>query len=295
VADNYGRVAAWIARVPAIVSTVHNVEKWKENWALRWIDTGTGWLADHFITCSSLVREHLRQLNLVPMDKVTVIHNGIRLPDLNSLPGDETLTGIRRELGIKPEDYVIGVIARLEPQKGHRYLIEAVAALRQEIPHLRLLIVGEGSLRSALEQQACSSGLSSQIIFTGGRRDIAALNLIMDLVVLPSLWEGLPIALLESLALGRTVIATNVGGVSEVIHDQANGLLAPPKNAFALANTIRRCWENPDLAHTMAMAGLHTVKDRFSIRNNANKVIALYNQMMGNKSAVTSDLVSAGK
>lgn len=101
----------------------------------------------------------------------------------------------------------------------------------------------------------------------------------MNVVVVPSLWEGLPIALLESMALGRTVVATNVGGVPEVIEDQGNGLLAPPQNAPALAEAVYRCWRHPDLADSLAAAAARTIAGGYSIQDNARRTLAVYRQM----------------
>jgi len=205
------------------------------------------------------------------------------------------VAGVRRELGLKPGDYGIGVIARLEPQKGHRHLFAAVAALREAIPQLRLVVVGEGSLRASLEQLAQSLQLGSRIVFAGSRRDVPLLNAAMDVIVLPSLWEGLPIALLESMALGRTVIATKVGGVPEVIEHEVNGLLTPPGDALALAAAIQRCWQDRHMAGALASAAFRQVRDKFTIEANAAKVLAVYReQVRGSPEGVPREVPSAG-
>jgi glycosyltransferase involved in cell wall biosynthesis len=277
-ADNYGRVAALMARVPVIVSTVHNVERWKEGIALRLIDSGTSRIADRLIACSGRVAEHLRELKTVPMDKVIIVRNGIRLRDWFEPPAAASVAAVRRELQTDSQAFPIGVVGRLELQKGHPCLFHALASIQEEVPHLRLWIVGEGTQLPVLQKLAADLQIASKITFCGVRRDMREVYAAADLVVMPSLWEGLPIALLEAMAAQRPVIATSVGGIPEVIQHEVNGLLVPPQDSQALAAAIHRCYCNRDFARRLGQSAAHAVRHDFSIERHAQKIMAVYRQ-----------------
>jgi glycosyltransferase involved in cell wall biosynthesis len=280
-ADSYGRVAAAMARVPVTVSTVHNVEQWKDRLPLRWIDAATATLADHLIACSDRVAEHLRKVGLVPMKKVSVIRNGIRLGDWIDQPGGTEAAAIRQEFHCAGDDFVMGAIGRLEPQKGHQYLFHALAVLRPKLPEIRLWVVGDGTLRESLERLATELDLLANVRFVGNRRDMRSIYAALDLVVMPSLWEGLPIALLEAMACRRPIIATSVGGIPEVIQHEVNGILVPPKDGVALAVAIERSYRCRPFTHALAEAGFQTVARSFSIADNARMACALYEKLAG--------------
>ena len=278
-ADSYGRVAAWLAGVPRIVTTVHNVDAWKAKWYLRWIDAVTSRAAHRLIACSGRVAEHLRAIGLVPMDKVTVLRNGIRLQDWRDEPSPVAVSALRQDLGVKNNEFVIGVIGRLEPQKGHVYLLQALASFKSSLPAFRLCIVGEGTLREELERLVVKFGLASNVTFAGVRHDMRLVYAAVDLVVMPSLWEGLPITLLECMASRRPVVATDVGGISEIIQPEHNGLMVPPKSSEALAAAIQRCMQSPESTRARVEAGFETVRREFSVEQLVDKVLALYRQL----------------
>lgn len=278
-ADNYGRMAARIARVPVIVSTVHNVEAWKSRFFLLWIDAWTSIFAHRLVACSGRVAEHLRELK-VPMEKVVVVKNGICLRHWTEKPDLAAVGGIRRELGAGQNEFVVGVIGRLETQKGHSYLFQAIAALKDEIPDLKLWVIGEGSLRESLERLAGELGLSAKITFAGVRRDMRLVYAALDLVVMPSLWEGLPITLLEAMACRRPIVATTVGGIPEVIAHEKSGLLVPPRDVPALAAGLKCCHRERQFTQSLASAAFETVTNEFSIEQNAEKLLALYDELV---------------
>jgi glycosyltransferase involved in cell wall biosynthesis len=279
-ADSYGRLAARLAGVPVIVTTAHNVERWKDNIAFRSIDAFTSQFAHRTIACSERVREHLRAVGTVPMNKVTVIRNGINLGIWDRSPNPATTIEFRKSFNFAEQDFVIGIVGRLEEQKGHVYLFEALASLRDEFSNLRLLVVGEGTLGDSLRQLVNSLKLSPNVTFAGARRDMRIVYEALNLVVIPSLWEGLPITLLEAMASGRAVVATNVGGIPEVIRHEFNGLLLPPKDSVAIADAIKRCYCDRDLMSRLALAGKNTVHMEFSIEVTARKVIEVYEELM---------------
>lgn len=144
----------------------------------------------------------------------------------------------KRRLGIPPDAPVVGTVGRLTEQKGYRYLVEAAAEVLKILPQTFFLIVGDGHLVDELKDQAGQLGIASNVIFTGARTDIEELLLCMDLFVSSSLWEGLPTVILEAMACNLPVIATDIPGTNELIHDGVNGKLVPPENTCALSDAI---------------------------------------------------------
>jgi glycosyltransferase involved in cell wall biosynthesis len=278
-ADSCGRVAAFLAQVPAIVSTLHNLEPWKSQAWMRWTDAATSRLADRLIACSERVAQHVRELGLVPARKITVVQNGIRLADWASEPSPEAVSTLRASLGTAAGTYVLGVVARLEEQKGHEHLFHALAAVGAGMPNYSLWLVGEGSQQAALARRAAQLGLQSKISFLGPRRDLRLVYAALDLVVLPSLWEGLPIALLEAMACRRPIVATTVGGVPEVISHGQNGLLCAPRDVRGLGAAILRCRSNRAWAEGLGTSAFEHVA-QFGIEPNISKVLAIYRHIL---------------
>jgi len=156
-------------------------------------------------------------------------------------------------------------VARLTQQKGLTYLLEALAELRQRFPNLFCVVVGEGELQREQEALAERLGLSGYVNFCGPRRDVPVVLHCLDLFVLPSLFEGLPLSLLEAMAAGTPVVATDVAGNNEAIMNRVNGRLAPPADAQALAQIMADVLEHPEQAEVMARRALETVRQKYTI------------------------------
>ncbi|XHR28872.1 MAG: glycosyltransferase [Chthoniobacteraceae bacterium] len=271
----YSRIAAGFAGVPAI-TTEHNVYatfKLKRriyNWLLSWKTA-------RIVAVSDLVRDYVIRRDWVSPQKVTTIRNGLDLSKWANAPGRQEA---RERLGIPGDAFVLGCIGRLETQKGHRFLIDAVARLRGEIPGLKAFIVGEGTLRDSLAERIRRRGLQDAVVLTGARRDLADFIHAFDLFVLPSRWEGLPIAALEAMASRLPVIATPVGGVVELIEEGKNGLLVPPKDVDALVNAIRKLHDDAPLRAALAAGGQETVREKFSATAMLAEMDALYRKVL---------------
>jgi glycosyltransferase involved in cell wall biosynthesis len=169
---------------------------------------------------------------------------------------------------------MIGNVARLAPQKGHRYLIEAAPAVLQRHPEARFVVVGDGELRGELERQAAPLG--DRVIFAGARDDIPDLLASFDVFAFPSLFEGLCLAVIEAQAAGVPVVATPVGGIRETVVDGETGFLCPPRDSAALAERIIECLDRPDLARRIAEAAQRRVQERFSERRMVAETLTLY-------------------
>ena len=206
-----------------------------------------------------------------------VVPSGI---DLSRFTGPVRPCALRGEFGIPPSAPLLGVVARLEPEKGQRHLIDAMPAILRAVPETWLAVVGEGSEADALQALAESLGpkVAARIVFTGRRDDVSALTADLTLAVLPSLREAQGISLIEAMARGVPVVASAVGGIPEVVTDGVDGRLVPPGDPAALADTIIELLRDPALRHRLGEAGRRTVEDRFSIDAQVRAIQAVYDE-----------------
>ncbi len=219
---------------------------------------------------------------------VSLVYNGV---DLERYDNQEACCTLPEEYGMEPGSQIVGVVARLEPEKGHPTLLEAWPAVLRAVPDAYLLIVGEGSRRDALESQARELRIAHRVVFTGRRDDVPAVTAALDVAVLPSYREAQGMVILEAMALSRPVVASAVGGIPEMIEDGVTGLLVPPHDAEALAGAIVRLLKNHPLADTLGRAGHDMVHDRFCIELMVNALESIYDE--GARSVRPSEVVAA--
>ena len=272
-ANLYGRLAALRARVPAI-ATVHNTytrTKWHRRLLNRWLAAAGA----RVIAVSDDIRRDVARYDGVPEKRITMLQNGIDVSRATSALSREEA---RRRLGLADDRFVLGCLARLEEQKGHRYLLEA---LSKTAANVHVLIAGEGRLRGALEAQAKRLGVAGRVSFLGTRRDVADILAALDAYVMPSLWEGLSLSLLEAMAARLPVIATDVGGVSQVAADGAWCLRVPPADAPALAAAIERlAAESPERRAGLGEQARRRVEDAFSLEAMLRRLTRLYDEVL---------------
>lgn len=211
--------------------------------------------------------------------KVTMIPSGVQVQRFID-PDPASTEQLREAWGIQPRTHLIGTVGRFVPPKGHTYLLDAIVRLQSQFPDVKTLVVGDGALLRPMEEKAQALGLSDAVVFTGIRRDVPEILALLDVFVLPSLWEGLPIALLEAMAAGLPVVATRVGGVPEVVEDGVTGLLVPPRDPDALAEAITRLLRDPDLRCKMGQAGRERVESEFSVEKMVRKTETLYEEVL---------------
>jgi len=209
--------------------------------------------------------------------RFAVIPNGV---DLERFATPVPHCTMRDEFGTPHGAPLVGVVARLEPEKGQRYLIEAMPMILDAAPDAWLAIVGEGSEADALRAQAASLGghASERIVFTGRRDDVSALTADLSVAALPSLREAQGISILEAMARRRPVVASAVGGIPEVITDGVDGLLVPPADPAALAAAIGSLLADPSLSERIGEAGYRTVAERFSIDAQVKRTEVVYDE-----------------
>ncbi len=203
---------------------------------------------------------------------VRLIYNGVDLQRYDH-QGASTL---RDEFGMESGSQIVGVVARLEPEKGHQTLIEAWPHVLREVPDAYLLIVGEGSRRDFLEQWAAAHKVAHRVIFTGRRDDVPAVTAALDVAVLPSWREAQGLSILEAMALSRPVVASDVGGIPEMIEDGVTGLLVEHDNPVALAAALVRLLRDRAYADTIARAGHDLVHERFCVELMVKAIEEIY-------------------
>jgi len=214
-----------------------------------------------------------------------VIHNGCDVQRFN--PHHQAPVGMRQSLGFEDGNPIIIVVGRLEPQKGHRVLLEALPTVRREFPGVRMVCVGEGALRAELEQQVADSGLADTVRFVGQQSNVVDWLALATVTVLPSFYEGLPLAAIETLATGRAMVATAVDGTPEVVVDGATGLTVPPGDPAQLARAICRLLRDRSLREKLALAGRDWVLERFSEDRQVQRTAALYQLALARRGRFT--------
>jgi glycosyltransferase involved in cell wall biosynthesis len=275
-ACKFGLVGAILARVPAIVATVHLYLEFPIDLSIlaqqRLIVAAVG----RYLAVSQHTAQRLTRKLRWPAGRVQVVHNGM----ICSPPVDRTSAlALKRQLaGNRP---IVLTVARLDEQKGHHYLLEAAT----QIPEAQFVLAGDGPLRSTLEAQARSLGLEERVTFLGHRTDIADLLAACDVFVLPSLYEGLPLSILEAMAARKPVIATNIGGTVEAVIDGETGELVPPADPIALAAAIRSVVSDHALAQRLGAAGRRRVEQEFSAASMIKQVTAVYAELLARSSA----------
>ena len=209
---------------------------------------------------SAQVWEDVRRYDAVPASRLLLLPYGIDLAELETDLSREEARGLLSVSG-----FVLGAVGRLEEQKGQHNLLTAMAGVRRQIPEATLILVGDGRQRQALERQTRELGLAESVRFLGTRRDLALIYRALDLYVQPSLWEGLPLALLKAMGAGLPVLATRVSGAMELIEDGVNGRLAPPADPEALGRVLVELYGRPQLRARLGAAARLTIREHYSL------------------------------
>ena len=248
---------------------------------------------DRLIAVSKAIVGKLEREGRLGSTPVELIYNGV---DMARYDHTEACCTLPEEYGFPEGTQMVGVVARLEPEKGHETLLEAWPMVLANVPTARLLVVGEGSMAAQLHDRADSLGLLGEpcdgdrcvgtrharpgaaVVFTGRREDVPAVTAALDVAVLPSYREAQGLVILEAMALARPVVASDVGGIPEMIEDGVTGLLVPPHDALALANAITRLLLDHPLADMIGRAGHRLVHERFCVERMVGAIEALYDQ-----------------
>ena len=238
-------------------------------------------MTDRAVAVSESTREFLVRDRHVPADRVRLIWNGAPLSEFAPADPAET-NALRAALGVPEGALVVGSIGRLSAQKGHRYLLDAAAAVLARKPDVRFLVVGDGDQEAALRSQVEALGIAPQVIFAGHRSDVPALLGALDVFCISSTYEGTPLTLFEAMAAGKTIVSTAVDGCREVLQDGATGLLVPPRDPAALAEALLRALASSELRAALAAAA-RKASAAYDIQTCVDRMQALYDEVLAEK------------
>jgi len=265
-ACRYGLLAAYLAGVPSIATEQLPARLvWGRPLILQYL---IGLTVGRYVAVSEELSLLLQRRLRVPPRKIRVIHNSTPLASQSATENEHQSSD--------SATFTVLTVARLHVQKGHRYLLEAAA----QIPEARFVFAGDGPEALALQAYARKLGIESRVDFLGHRSDIPDLLRRCDVFVLPSLFEGLPISILEAMALRKPVIATAVGGTPEIIQDGRTGILVPPHDSAQLGSAIRTLFADTKLRTRLAVAGRKRVQAEFSARAMVERTVSVYDELL---------------
>jgi glycosyltransferase involved in cell wall biosynthesis len=280
IAGLLGRRASGKSKTPVVVHTLHGIHYLHyRNKALRYLyillERHLSRRTDAVIFVSEADLKEGQRHKLAPEGKRVLIRNGI---DGTSFRDTDIFETAKKELKwrLKLGSPIVGTIARLHRQKGIIDLLRAAGHIHRGWPEAKIVVVGGGSLEKALRMEAQKLGLERFFVMLGERRDTRELLSLFDIFVLPSLWEGLPLALLEAAAMGKPIVATDIDGVREVIRDGETGLLVPPANPERLAETVLRLLQDKGLAHRLGENAKAAIPPSFTLSKMVEETEQLY-------------------
>ena len=265
-ADIIGSLAATLARVPVCICwSAGTVGKDSKNDGIRhrYSYKLIRHMVKKVISVSNKSGEFLVKHRSVPPKKLTVIHYGVDLKNFIRLEYPQKKL---QEIGLTSDHILLGEIARLNRQKGHVYLVEAAKGVVKIFPKVKFLLIGEGPLREKLQEMVDENGLTDHFLFLGLRTDVKELLNLLDIMLLPSLWEGLPNVVLEAMACGKPIIASAVDGTPEAVVDDVTGILIPPKDPRALEKAIITLLNDRDKLKKMGENARKRAEESFSIQ-----------------------------
>jgi glycosyltransferase involved in cell wall biosynthesis len=277
-----GAYAARLVKVPVIITGRRGLGHFKaDKPCYLSLERFANRMTDVIVANSEAVKHDTIQREGVDSSRIRVVYNGIDVSQYDCAPDPE----LRASLQIPSKAPVVGVVANLIHYKGHRFLLEAAQQVLRGCPSVKFLLIGDGPYRMNLEALAKDLGLEKSVTFLGRRQDVPRLLALMDLLVLPSLEEGFPNAILEAMAAGKPVVATRVGGVQEAVLHNTTGLLVAPRDVLALSEAIHSLLGDSIRARAMGRAGRDRVATSFGIDRMVSETQQLYEELAKVKGA----------
>ncbi|MFH1613039.1 MAG: glycosyltransferase family 4 protein [bacterium] len=280
-----GRISGILAGVPIIIHTFHGHTFHSyfsplKNQLFIFIEKILAFFTTKIIAITKSQKDEILKHGIGNPKKIVMIPLGFDLEKF--LNCDKEKGKFRQELNFNENDFLIGIIARLVPIKGHSYFLKAASIIAKKYPQAKFLIIGDGKLRPSLEKLAQELGIISQTFFLGFKKDMDKIYADLDLVVISSLNEGSPVSIIEAMAAAKAIVSTNVGGVPDLIKNNETGVLVPSKNPDALAQEIIALLENPDKRKKMGILAKENATYQFSKENLIKNTENLYNELVSN-------------
>jgi glycosyltransferase involved in cell wall biosynthesis len=281
-----GRLAAKLARIPIIVHTPHGHVFFGYFGPLKTqmfilLEKYAARITDRIVALTKGEKEDYQFYKIAPEDKIIVINSGVELEKIKDLSLEER-QNLKRELGIPEKSFVVGTAGRLEPVKGPEFLMEAAKDILSNYPQTYFVFAGDGPLRQRLERKAYELGINTNMRFLGWRNDVTRVISIYDIFVFPSLNEGMGRVLVEAMALGKPVVASNVGGIPDLVTHGKTGFLVPPKNPGQLAKYIQILIEDEGKRKRLGQAGKEMALN-FKKEIMVEKIAELYDKLLVKK------------
>jgi glycosyltransferase involved in cell wall biosynthesis len=274
-AANFGRIVSRRLGVPNIVHEHAVLRVLPHQYVADYVLASRTYAA---VAVSDAVRRFMIRGRSIPPDKIRTIANGIDLATFQNVRADH-IRRLRAELGLLDDIRIVGTVTRLREEKGNEYLIRAVPRILEEMPNVVILIVGEGPLRSHLQDLATGLGVGHAVRFLGFRSDVADLLGIFDVLAIPSLTEGFPLSLVEGMAAGKGIVATAVGGMPEVGVDGETVVFVPPRKPKELAEGVLKLLNDSNMCARIARNARES-STRFSIQRSAEELLKLYRDVV---------------
>jgi glycosyltransferase involved in cell wall biosynthesis len=272
-ATTFGRLAGGMRRLPAILHEHANLTS--TPWFQKVADAMLEPLTDIALAVSQSTADFVINARQLPPDKVRVVYLGVPLEEFSRERSADEIRAAREELGVAPQDFVIGSVTRLHDSKGNSFLVDAAKLVLAERPSARFCVFGEGPLRPSLEEQARALGLGDRFVFGGFARDVARVVSAFDLSVFPSLWEGTPLTVFEALAMGKPIVATDADGLVDVLTHEADALIVPKRDAAGLARAMVRLMDDESLRRRLG-GGARATGRQYDIAVFVRKMERLY-------------------
>ena len=277
-----GRWAAFFVRVPVIIHTPHGHVFWGYFGKLKTrifilLEKISALVTDRLVMLTEQEKIDHLHFHIAPENKFSVVHSGINLDEFSNTSVDPA--AMKRRLGIPEDNLIVGTVGRLTSIKGHRYLIEAARKIAGSRPDTTFVILGDGELLDELKNMVTRSDIEENIMFLGWRSDVAEVMSTFDIFALPSLNEGMGRVLVEAMALGRPIVASNIGGIPDLVVDCENGYLVSVGDVESLAARIRKLLDDPEKREEMGECGKKIAID-YSANAMVQKIDRVYRKLV---------------
>ncbi len=272
-ADLYGTAAAKLSGVRTVISSRHNDDNFRRLPPVRLLNRALWRVTNGGIAISEAIARFCAEVESAPARKLVTVYYGLPVREADRRNARITL---RQELKLPSDAPLVGIVCRLIEQKGVAYGLRAFALAAEKFPEAHLVIAGDGTLRDALEDEARALGIAGKVHFLGWRTDIPELLAALDVLLMPSLWEGFGLVMLEAMAQQLPIIGSRVSAIPEVIVDGETGLLVPPKDVTALTAALETLLADAALRRHLGLLGQDRLEAFFSVERMRAETAAFY-------------------
>lgn len=277
-ADLFGLITSKLVRIPKIIASRHNDDHFRYHPMLRRISQVMWWLTDGGIAISNAIRDFTMLIEGASSNKVEVVHYGLPYCWIEDEDIQHARQQIRAELNLGDDTIILGMVCRLVEQKGIGYALQAFQQIHKQFPDIHLIIAGEGELAELLQSKARLLGISGNVHWLGWRNDALTVIASMDIFLMPSLWEGFGLVLLEAMSRRIPIIASHVSAIPEVVDHQQTGILIAPQDVDALAKAITNLLQDRPLSKHMGLLGEDRLEQHFSVEKMVAGTLAVYHR-----------------